>query len=257
MGERVYRYGGVRARDDVLRWAAFFDAAGWSWSYRSHDLGGYAPPFLVQIPALDDAWAAVIPSRRFEEIVAGARRELEQVRIEGYALALGAGPLGRDVIGGIACYPRAAWEPLTAARAGLRDSIADTLREAYLLLRTHGVADRPVTPEIYGGTRFPDWRSRGEALARRWGTPEQIRDWGLLVAEVGAADPLVAGVLAGVSKGHLTDESLDVWLPARSVRTAILRALGARPRQLVDRLFHVTLQVIVEATDDPSELVGR
>lgn len=247
MGGRAqtYLYGGIRAPQLVLRWAAFFDVVGWRWSYRSHDLGGYAPMFRVEIPALDSAWAHAVDSSKIEHVIAGARGELEHARLEGYAVALGASILSREVLGAVASYPRPTWRPLRGAEAGVADLVA-AWRESADQLATCAVPEPVVTPEVYGGTTLPDWRSRGEVLARRWGTPEQSRDWGLLIAEIGQIDQLVAGVLAGVSRGRLTDETLDVWLPVASIRTAVLRALGSRPRQVVEQRFHVALQVLLE-----------
>lgn len=246
-GREIRRtYGGIRARSLVLHWAAFFDQVGWGWSYRSHDLGGFAPTFRVVIPTLDSAWAAVADTRTPDRLVAAARRELERGRLEGFAVALGHGPLANDTVGLVAVYPRARWTTLPARRAGLPDELGALWREAADALQAAHVVDRPVTPEVYGGTLLPDWRSRGEALARRWGTPEQIRDWGLLISEIAQTDHLLAGILAGVSRARITDETLDVWVPLASLRRALLRSLGSRPREVIERCLHLQLQVLVE-----------
>lgn len=44
-------YAGVRFRSRLeARWAAFFDLAGWAWSYEPIDLAGWSPDFAVTIP---------------------------------------------------------------------------------------------------------------------------------------------------------------------------------------------------------------
>jgi hypothetical protein len=246
VGARAYEYGGIRAAEHILRWAAFFDVVGWPWSYRSTDLGGMAPHFLLTIPALDCAWVSVSrTAKEIDHVVADARRELERARLEGLAVALGPHPLSPEVLGGISSYPRPAWEPLTANRAALIN-LRGLWREALSRVAARAGGRAPsFCPEKLGGTTLPDWRSRGEALARRWGSPDEVRDWGLLVAEIGQADALLAGVLAGVDKGELTPESLNIWLPAHSIRTALLRSMGSDPRKLVERVLGVQLQVLV------------
>ena len=246
MAGRVYEYGGVRATEAVLRWCAFFDVVGWRWSYRSADLGGFAPTFQVTIPALDCAWVSVRRATQIDLLVTEARRDLERGRFEGLALGLGPHPLGPEHLGAYASYPKAAWAPLTAELAGLTRPLRQLWREALDgLSHRGGGVDSGFTPEKFGGTTLPDWRSRGEALARRWGTPEEVRDWGLVVAKIGETDELLAGVLAGVDKAEMLAEHLNIWLPAHSIRTAVLRSMGADPRRVLETILNVQLQVMV------------
>jgi hypothetical protein len=106
-----------------------------------------------------------------------------------------------------------------------------------------GAGPVEVSPGIYGGEYLPSWTARAERAARRWGTPEQIRDWALVISQISSHNELAAGLLCGVDKARMDDADLDVWVTAPSVRAALLDANALATERVVRDALGLQLRV--------------
>jgi len=72
------KWNGVQFRSRLeARWAAFFTAIGWPWSYEPIDLQGYIPDFLLHLH--EDVLVEVKPFTRFEDdVIADAHTKIRE-----------------------------------------------------------------------------------------------------------------------------------------------------------------------------------
>jgi len=93
-------YAGVHFRSRLeARWAAFFDRAGWRWSYEPQDFHGYLPDFALwfRVPVLVEVkplqWDE---SDNDESILDGARSKIARSGIKGEVIVLGSRVVTHD-----------------------------------------------------------------------------------------------------------------------------------------------------------------
>lgn len=84
------KWNGVQFRSRLeARWAAFFTAIGWEWSYEPVDLQGYIPDFLLHLH--EDVLVEVKPFTRLEDpVIAEAHEKIRESGWVGSGVVVGA-----------------------------------------------------------------------------------------------------------------------------------------------------------------------
>lgn len=81
----------MRSRTEA-RWAAFFVAVGWRWSYEPYDYEGWIPDFLIRLEKMD----ALVEIKSTDEDFAVAKQKIARTSYDGIVIVL-----GQDIEGGV------------------------------------------------------------------------------------------------------------------------------------------------------------
>lgn len=191
--DRPTRYAGVRFRSLLeARWAALFDAVGWTWDYEPDDLRGAAADFIVDVPGYGPTHVEIRPARDLDQLAKLGRRAATSGNAAG-VMVFGLGPFGDGRTLG-ARFDGASW-----TRVRTKTDLRDMWRDAYNPAAWSAAGPAATTARRPGFAAKVPWFARARASRLARGDDEVTAGaWAALVDLVGATDSGYCDWMAGL-----------------------------------------------------------